>query len=137
MKTILIPTDFSKCANNAVIVAFEMAKKTNATLHFIHFLKTPVEWKKLRKEQEKNFPETLYEIGKTKSALTSLETRAKKLGLKVQTSLVFDSGDISEEVNNYKADFIVVGSHGTKGFKEIIGSNLRELLGMQNRPFWW
>lgn len=134
MKTILIPTDFSECANNAVIVAFEMAKKAKATLHFIHFLKTPVEWKKLRKEQEKNFPETLHEIGKARAALTNLETKAKKLKLKIQTTLVFDNGDISELVNNYKADFIVVGSHGTKGFKEIIGSNAQRIVRYAKSP---
>lgn len=134
MKTILVPTDFSECATNAVTVALKMAKKANATLHFIHFLKTPVDWKKLRKEQEKNFPETLYEIGKTRAALTSLETRAKKLGLQAQTSLVFNHGDISELVNNYKADFIVVGSHGTKGFKEIIGSNAQRIVRYAKSP---
>lgn len=39
MKTILIPTDFSKCANNAVIVAFEMAKKNKCNLAFYSFFK--------------------------------------------------------------------------------------------------
>ena len=36
MKNILVPTDFSECALNAVKFAAELAKKNNATIHLAH-----------------------------------------------------------------------------------------------------
>ena len=35
MKNILVPTDFSDCANYAVQAAVELAKKSNAVIHFL------------------------------------------------------------------------------------------------------
>ena len=63
MKRILVPTDFSDCAQNASELGLELSKKLNSSIHFIHILRTPVDWKHLRKEQEQNFPETLHQIG--------------------------------------------------------------------------
>ncbi|MCB0409327.1 MAG: universal stress protein [Flavobacteriales bacterium] len=128
MKKILIPTDFSDCAANAVQVGLELAKKSNAELHFLHVLSTPVDWKKLRKEQEKNFPDTLHEIGHAKAMLTQLEQKSKKAEIKTKTSLVFDNNEISTIINNYDHDFIIMGSHGTKGIKEVLGSNTQKVV---------
>lgn len=130
MKTILIPTDFSKCANNAAILGIELAKKTNAEVHFLHILRTPVDWKNLRKEQEQNFPETLHEIAHVKAELTSLEKKAKEEGINVKTFLVFDkdNDEIIDHLEQPKHDFIVMGSHGTKGIREIIGSNAQNVV---------
>ena len=134
MKKILIPTDFSKCANNAVDFGLEIAKKSKAEIHFIHIQRTPVDWKKLRKEQEKNFPETLHEIGLAKGELTKLKSKGKKAGIKTTTTLVFNNHDISTVLRDYENDFIIIGSHGTKGFKELIGSNTQKVVRQLSSP---
>lgn len=128
MKKILIPTDFSECANNAVAMGIELAKKMKAEICFVYIQRTSVEWKKLRKEQEKNFPETLHEIGHARAELTKLEFKAKKAKLKVTTALVFNNNDISTVLEYYKYDLIIIGSHGTSGFKEFIGSNTQRVV---------
>lgn len=131
MKNILVPTDFSTCANNAAKTAIILAKKAKAEVHFLHIVSTPVEWKKLRKEQEKNFPETLKEIGKAKGKLLEWEGKAREAGLKAKQFLVFDSGTsgIIDHLRDYKHDLIVMGSHGSKGVREmIIGSNTQKVV---------
>ena len=128
MKKILIPTDFSSCANNAAEFAMQLAKKAKSEIHFLHILNTPVEWRSLRKEQEKNFPETLRQIGHAKAELTRLELKAKKAGLKVKVSLAYGNDDVAGHLKEYGCDFIVMGSHGAEGLKELIGSNTQKVV---------
>ncbi len=128
MKKILIPTDFSKCANNAVETGIELAKKMKAEIHFLHVQRTPVDWKKLRKEQEKNFPETLHEIGHAKGELNKLKLKAEKAKLNTKSIFVFNKNDISTVLEDYKYDLIIIGSHGTSGIKELIGSNTQRVV---------
>lgn len=134
MKNILVPTDFSDCANNAVETGITLAKKMKAEILFIHVQRTPVEWKKLRKEQEKNFPETIHEIGHARGELTKLELKAKQAKLKASTALVFNNNDISKVIKDYKHDLIVIGSYGTSGFKELIGSNTQRVVRYSSTP---
>ena len=68
MKNILVPTDFSENCEKAAHLGIEMAKLYNSEIHFLHLMKTPVDWVKLDKEKEKRYPETLKQIGKAKSA---------------------------------------------------------------------
>ncbi|HEY9005767.1 MAG TPA: universal stress protein [Ohtaekwangia sp.] len=42
MKRILVPTDFSKAASDAYVVAQEIAKKTNAEIYVVYVLELPV-----------------------------------------------------------------------------------------------
>ena len=41
MKTILVPTDFSKTSEYACKIAAKIAKKTNATIYLIHLIELP------------------------------------------------------------------------------------------------
>lgn len=123
MKKIIIPTDFSDCAKNAVEMGFEIAKKLDSSVHFIHVLRTPVDWKHLRKEQEKNFPETLHEIGHVKGEFMKLEQFGKMVDVKTKCTLIYDNGDLYHNIEKEEGDLIVMGSHGANGVKEIFGSN--------------
>jgi len=134
MKKIIVPTDFSDCANNASDAAIAIAKKANAEIHFMHILRTPVDWKRLRPEQEKNFPDILHKIGDAKSELTNLKRRAIGEGLVTETSMVFGNDGIVNHLQDHSHDFIVMGSHGTKGFKEVIGSNTQKIVRYTSSP---
>ncbi|CAM3782507.1 universal stress protein [Flavobacterium gelidilacus] len=91
MKNILIPTNFSENCAKAAQLGIEMAKLYNSEIHFLHLLKTPVDWVKLDKLKEERFPETVKEIGKAKSALRELELRAEHEGVKCRTFLQYDA----------------------------------------------
>ncbi len=136
MKKILVPTDFSDCARAAEEIAIEMAKKANSEIHFLHLIMTPLEWVKLPKEKEKNFPEVLAMIGRAKAELGQLKRKAEKLGLKCQIHINFDNGreEIYDHIKHHNHDFVVMGSHGTKGIRDLIGSNTQKVVRYANIP---
>jgi nucleotide-binding universal stress UspA family protein len=130
MKNILVPTDFSDCARTAEDIGLDIAKKANAEIHFIHLLTTPIDWTKISLEKEKLFPEIKAKIGFARNELSKLKIRAEKLGLKAKDFLVFNNegNEIYEHIKHHKHDFIVMGSRGTKGIREIIGSNTQKVV---------
>lgn len=137
MKNILIPTNFSKNCHKAAQLGIEMARLYGSEIHFLHLMKTPVDWVKLDKEKEKQYPETLKQIGKAKSALRELEKTAERNDLKCRTFLQFDAdqGDIIDHSGHFHHDFIITGSSGTKGvIREITGSNVEQIVRKANAP---
>lgn len=137
MKNILVPTDFSKNCNKAAKLGIEIARIYNSEIHFLHLMKTPVDWVKLDKEKEKRYPETLKQIGKAKAALRELEKTAEHNNLKCLTFLQFDAGqsDILEHSGHFHHDFIITGSSGTKGvIREITGSNVEQIVRKAKAP---
>ena len=136
MKKVLVPTDFSDCARVAEDIGLEIAKKANAEIHFLHLLITPVNWVKLPLEKEKLYPETKVQIGYANSELAKLKRRAEKLGLKAEQFLTFDKGreEIDRHIKHNQYDFIVMGSHGTNGLREIIGSNTQKVVRHSQSP---
>lgn len=129
MKNILVPTDFSDCARAAEDIGLEIANKANAEIHFLHIINTPVDWVNLSIEKESLYPETKEEIGLAKYELDELVRRAEKMGLKVKQFLTFNKGrvEIDQHIKHHKHDFVVMGSHGTEGFREITGSNTQKV----------
>tara|TARA_R110002050_G_scaffold298521_1_gene461961 strand:+ start:105 stop:935 length:831 start_codon:yes stop_codon:yes gene_type:complete len=137
MKNILVPTDFSENCTKAAHLGIEMAKLYNSEIHFLHLMKTPVDWVKLDKLKEKRYPETVKQIGIAKATLRELEKEAEHNGLKCRTFLQFDAGqtDILEHSGHFNHDFIITGSSGTKGvIREITGSNVEEIVRKANAP---
>ncbi|MEZ2414994.1 universal stress protein [Muriicola sp. E247] len=137
MKNILVPTDFSKNCKKAAELGIEMAKSYNAEIHFLHLLKTPVDWVKLDKQKEKRYPETLKKIGEAKASLRKLEKKAEKENLKCQTFLQFhvDQDNILKHSGHYDHDFIITGSSGTKGIvRELLGSKVERLVRKSDVP---
>tara|TARA_R110002073_G_scaffold5410_3_gene33372 strand:+ start:3407 stop:4237 length:831 start_codon:yes stop_codon:yes gene_type:complete len=137
MKNILVPTDFSENCTKAAQLAIEMAKLYSAEIHFLHLMKTPVDWVKLDKLKEKRYPETLKQIGIAKAKLREMERTAEREDLTCRTFLQYDAGqaDILEHSNHFHHDFIITGSSGTKGvIREITGSNVEEIVRKANTP---
>jgi len=131
MKKILVPTDFSNCADAAAAFAIQMAKKAEAELCFMHLEPTPVDWVALSKDQEKQYPETAHAIGRARGALKEWVHQATTKGVKAEQSLVLSSerAAVFDELEGHHYDFIVMGSHGKKGFKErLMGSNALYIL---------
>lgn len=132
MKNILVPTDFSDNCNKAAELAIEMAKIFNAEIHFLHQLKTPINWVKLNKTDEKNYPEILERIAQAKNNLKKLEKNAERKGLKCRTFLEYisDEDNIVKHSEHFHHDFIVTGSKGIQdGFlNKLFGSNVQKII---------
>jgi len=136
MKKILVPTDFSECARAAENMGIEIAKKANGEIHFLHSINTPVDWVKIPLEKEQLYPETKAHIAHANKELDELLKRVEKMGLKAKKNLVYNKGpaEINHHIDQYGLDLIVMGSHGTKGFKEIIGSNTQKIVRYSQIP---
>jgi nucleotide-binding universal stress UspA family protein len=130
MKNILIPTDFSECSRAAEDIGLEIAKKANSEIHFLHIINTPIDWVNLSLEKESLYPDTKAEIGSAKFELSELEKRAEKMGLKARRYLLFNKGrvEIDQHIKHHKHDFVVMGSRGTEGLREITGSNTQKVV---------
>lgn len=136
MKKILIPTDFSDCARAAERTGLEIAKKANAEIHFMHIMATGVDWVKLPLEKEDLYPETKAQIAHAKAELGMLQEKAEKLGLKADAVLFFDKGraEIDRQIAEHQYDFIVMGSHGTSGIEDLLGSNAQKVVRHSKSP---
>lgn len=131
MKKILVPTDFSECAQNATDIAIEIAKRYGATLHFYHFVSVPIDWIHLDIAQNVVYPDVSQEVKRVQQRLSEMVRYAEKKGLESTSYMDFDNS--ADAVTKYaKANdisMIVMGSHGAKGIKEFfLGSNAQKVV---------
>lgn len=122
MKRILVPTDFSDCANAASEVALQLAKRSGAEIFFLHLA---IGRKESAKAPQKSIAYTDSEIGLAKFKLDQLVYAAEADGIKSKPELVIGTGQerIEDFIKPYKIDWLVMGSHGATGIRErIIGS---------------
>jgi nucleotide-binding universal stress UspA family protein len=125
-KRIMVATDGSHLSQKAVDAAIELALLSKAELlavnvipHYIQtyfegsFAVSDVDSQKI----EKQWAETAQKV------LDKVETQAKAKGVVTGTKVV-KSDDIAhgltDQANHYKADLIVMASHGRKGIKRLL-----------------
>ncbi|MDP3555982.1 MAG: universal stress protein [Bacteroidota bacterium] len=136
MKTILVPTDFSKNADNALEYAIEIAKKEKANILLLHaFHITYI------------YPDV--PIQYASEEIHEAEEAANKK-LKKLCSKVISDGEITcesickqgmvvhtilEITKKKKVDLIVMGTKGASGIKEFLfGSNTARVIEKSKRP---
>lgn len=129
MKNILVPTDFSECAQNAANAAMRLAVKTKASIHFLHIMPAI--------DEPAHVPHVSltgsyrHEKGHAQNELNVLVSTASRLGLMATPLLVLDKGN--DRIENYceslGIDLVVMGSHGATGIRELVmGSNTQRLV---------
>jgi nucleotide-binding universal stress UspA family protein len=121
---IVVGTDGSKTAAEAVRQAVELAKLAGARLSIVSAY-APVPKRRLEREQEGAPADVQYEIGPREDVNLVLEAAAasaKKEGLEVQTHPV--EGDPAEAIlevaEESDADLIVVGNKGMTGARRFL-----------------
>lgn len=137
MNQILIPTDFSDCANDAIEVAFEIAKKTGSKILFLHSLEVPTGWVMMPKDLEDHYPDIQKEIGSSKGQLSELVQIAKRAGIEASPLLAFSDSykDVAQTLKDKNQDLIVIGSHGRKGAdKFFLGSVATKIMRVSETP---
>ena len=121
MKNLLVPTDFSECANNAVAAALSLARLMDAKLHLLH-LSGPG---KAGTQPLESIPPTLQ---------TLLDQHPE-----LDITLLAATGTLYESIDTYARehgiDLVVMGSHGASGKSEyFIGSNTQRVVRTVHRP---
>jgi nucleotide-binding universal stress UspA family protein len=126
-KRIVVGTDGSETAAEAVRQASELAKMTGATLSLVSAYQ-PASGRRVQAEQAEAPADVQYEIGPREDVnlvLDAAAADAKKEGIEVQTHPVeADPADaILNVAEETKADLIVVGNKGMTGARRyLLGS---------------
>jgi nucleotide-binding universal stress UspA family protein len=137
MNQILVPTDFSECANEATEVAFQIAKKSGAEVLFLHSMEVPVGWVKMPNDLEDEYPELQKQIDEISGQLTEMVEIAERAGVKASRMLAFSNTykDVAKILKDKNQDVIVMGSHGRKGVdKFFLGSVASKLMRVSETP---
>jgi nucleotide-binding universal stress UspA family protein len=133
MKKILVPTDFSECAEAATRVALAIAKKADAEISFLHLLADDLEIAHvpvhtLSWSSNDDRTDMLMQAS---NELKELVLSARKAGIKAKHELVHDKGEgrLEDFIIPLSIDLVVMGSNGARGLKEVfLGSNTERLI---------
>ena len=121
MKRILVPTDFSQHAEDALKVAAQIAKKDNSEIIILHMLELPHQMNDAILGG-KSIPETMLFMKKANEMLDEIASRSYLDGIPVTEIAKIDRPihGISQVSKDYEIDLIVMGSHGSSGIQELL-----------------
>ncbi len=131
MKRILVPTDFSEQAENALKVAVQLAKKHDSEIFLLHMLELPLQLVDPARSGSGNLPESLFFMKLAHQQFDEVLSRPYLQGIKIHETVDFQGAfdgimDISQQHN---CDLIIMGSNGVTGLKEVfIGSNTEKVV---------
>src|SRR5690606_2942216 len=130
MKNILLPTDFSENSWNAISYALQLFKDKVCTFHVLHTY-TPIVYHVeyvIVSTWQFDLAEVIRE--QANKSLKKFETRIQNTINNPQHHCKFDAGfntltlEISDQVKEKKIDYVIMGTNGATGAKEILfGSN--------------
>ncbi len=137
MKNILVPTDFSKLSINALEVAVEIAKKSNAEITLLHVVEEPGsdsysivgEWRTKANWADKLF--TLKLLEKSKGQLEKIVMDPKYAAVKITGELRLGNAfhGMRTIITDHKVDLVVMGTRGHSKFEElVIGTNTERVV---------
>lgn len=143
MKTILVPTDFSDNAVNAMKYAIRLAAKLNSKLIFFHSTHVPLrvelfgipvsEMKKLEKQDVVNKTAILQNMLSKLYREMHVTLDAARVKLVVKNEILIVE-DIIVVAQHSKAGLIVMGTHGASGINKLFGSTTSLLISKCEAP---
>ncbi|MEY8849786.1 universal stress protein [Psychroserpens sp. XS_ASV72] len=136
MKKILVPTDFSQEAENALKVAAQLAKKYGSEIYLLHMLEIPMQ-EVDAVSAHVEVPEVMFFMKmaqkKFKDIMESDYLKDIQVREIVKPEASFNS--VVEICHENNAEMIVMGSHGASGFKEMfVGSNAEKVVRTSDVP---
>lgn len=137
MKKILVPTDFSEAAENALEVAAKLAKKHNSEIYLLHMLEIPLQEVDTVYTKAASIPEAMFFIKMAQKQFEKLLAKDYLEGIEVHETVNSDSNfsKLIDRCHELDIDLIVMGSHGATGFKEMfVGSNAEKVVRLSDIP---
>lgn len=133
IKKIICPVDFSDLSDETLEIAIQLATQYNSEFHLIYVIPRPnlYDWSLTGMSAvvlENWFEETKKEVDKKISNLVDLIKKDNpKLTVSAEVSEYMDPAEgIIEAAKDQKADLIIMGSHGRKGFNRILMGSVAE-----------
>jgi nucleotide-binding universal stress UspA family protein len=136
MKRILVPTDFSPHAENALQVAAQIAKKNNSEILLLHLMEIPTQLNDVL-NRSAGIPEVILFIKKANETLLKLKEKDFLKDIQVTEYVKFEKAfdGILSFSNENTVDLIVMGSHGVSGIEEVLaGSNTEKIVRLSDVP---
>jgi universal stress protein A len=128
---ILVPTDFSPTADEALDYAFGLAERFGASLELLHVLDDPFVTDGMSAEAYIT-EAPMIRTAMLQDAREKLRHRAGscEAGVQVETEVLFGHGarTIAEYAAERGADLIVMGTHGRTGFAHLLVGSVAERL---------
>lgn len=136
MKVILIPTDFSEQASNALDVAYAIAKKNNASIKLLHIIEAPGvgSFNTMGEVYTGDPMNNIYimemmKIMKGKMEMLVNDPKYSGVDMNYNVTVGNAFSGISNEINEFDIDMVVMGSKGSSGLEEtLIGSNTEKVV---------
>lgn len=130
MKRILVPTDFSEHAEDALKVAAQIARKHNSEIVLLHMLELPSQMNDAITGGA-SIPEAMLFMKKANEMLDKTTEKHYLQDISVTEILKIDKTihGISQVSKENNIDLIIMGSHGASGVQELlIGSNTEKVV---------
>lgn len=135
MKRILVPTDFSEQAENALKVAIKLAQKHKSEIFVLHSMEMPLHL--ATTSDSGSLPESLFFIKLAEKRFGELREKPYLDGIDVNETIGHNEiyEDIEEACSKNHIDLVVMGSTGASGFKEMfVGSNTEKVVRTSKTP---
>ncbi|MCC6690333.1 MAG: universal stress protein [Bacteroidia bacterium] len=116
----LVPTDYSKVADCAINHAVKLAQTLNGEITLLHVV-----------AKEKDVAENEVKLKNIADEISKVNTI--KTNYVVRVGNIFD--DIGKVASEIKAQLIIMGTHGMKGFQHITGSYALKVITNSKVPF--
>jgi nucleotide-binding universal stress UspA family protein len=131
MKKILVPIDFSERSSEALDFAIEFNQKLKGKIILMHAIVIPTNTFISSGEIDLNHMQSFYQAEYIKGTHNRLEEWAERIGKagqKYTTQLKYGHPfeKVTELITNEKVDWIVIGSNGASGIKEVFIGSLTE-----------
>ncbi len=136
MKKILVPTDFSEQAENALKVAAQLAKKHGSEIYLLHMLEIPLQEIDAMNTPSA-LPEAMFFMKLAEQKFEALLSKSYLKDIKVHDIVKnFPSfSSVIDTCHEHNVNLIVMGSHGASGLKEMfIGSNAEKVVRTSDIP---
>jgi len=134
MKKILVPTDFSEQASNALEVAYHIAKKSGAELTVMNVIEDTTVYSvhytgdlSLSGMEDKLFVVRM--VHKTKNDLAAIQDKYSDINIKTAIRIGRIYHNVKDFIEDEGFDFVVMGTTGSSGIEEfLIGSNAEKIV---------
>lgn len=136
MKKLLVPTDFSEQAENALKVAAQLAKKHDCEIYLLHILEMPLH-KIDALSTYSDLPEAVFFMKLAHKKFKEIKNKDYLNGLVVHETVDFHEifKGIFHVCKKHDIDLIVMGSNGISGLREmLIGSNTEKVVRTSETP---
>lgn len=135
MKKILVPVDFSNHSQYAMEVAANLAKNHAAEIIALHM--TGISDTLLNRNQSKQMFEGVHYMKLAEKSFKEFLNKDYLKGIKV-TDTIYNYknfNELNDVAIDFKADLIVMGSHGSSGLSEVfVGSNTEKVVRNSDIP---